>query len=108
MQRKNQEQGFEVVGMSMDEKGWEVVKPFLAKMSMTYRVVIGDDATAEKYGRTDPKLSKTLDQLPTTFLIDREGRIASAHEGLTGKNVFEEEIKQLLAEPAPDKTAAKP
>lgn len=101
--RKNAESDFAVVGISMDEKGWEVVKPFLNKMSIAYRIVIGDDKLADEYSRTDKKLSRGLDQLPTTFLIDREGRIAAAHEGLTGKNVFEDSIKQLLAEPAPGK-----
>jgi len=101
--KKNAETDFAVVGISMDDKGWEVVKPFLAKMAIGYRVVIGDDKTADVYAKTDPKLSPGLDQLPTTFLIDREGRIAAAHEGLTGKNHFEEGIKQLLAEPAPGK-----
>ena len=37
-----------------------------------------------------------VDAMPTTFLIDREGRIASVHVGLSGKRDFEDEIQALL------------
>jgi cytochrome c biogenesis protein CcmG/thiol:disulfide interchange protein DsbE len=45
MERKNKDKGFSVLGVSMDDEGWEVVKPFLADLG-GYRVVIGNDATA--------------------------------------------------------------
>ena len=64
MQRKNKDQGFEVLGVSMDDEGWEIVKPFLGDLGVNYRVVIGNDATAQLYGG--------VDALPTTFLIDRD------------------------------------
>src|SRR6266699_2265320 len=53
MQRKNKEKGFEVLGIAMDDEGWEVVKPFVADLNVNYRVVIGNDATAEIYGGVD-------------------------------------------------------
>ena len=31
MQRKNKDKGFEVLGVAMDDEGWEVVKPFVAE-----------------------------------------------------------------------------
>jgi len=37
-----------------------------------------------------------IDALPTTFLIDRQGRIAKAHVGLAGRNEYLDEIKSLL------------
>ena len=88
MERKNKDRGFAVLGVSMDDEGWEVVKPFLADLGVNYRVVIGNDATAGMYGG--------VDALPTTFLIDREGRIAAAHVGLTSRKDFEDGVEQLL------------
>jgi len=88
MERKNRDRGFAVLGISMDDEGWEVVKPFLADLGVNYRVVIGNDETAGKYGG--------VDALPTTFLIDREGRIAAVHVGLTSRKDFEDGIQQLL------------
>jgi cytochrome c biogenesis protein CcmG/thiol:disulfide interchange protein DsbE len=91
MERKNKDKGFSVLGVSMDDEGWEVVKPFLAELGVNYRVVIGNDATAQVYGG--------VDALPTTFLIDRNQRIAAVHIGLTGRKVFEDGIEQLLQAP---------
>jgi peroxiredoxin len=88
MQRKNKDRGFEVVGVAMDDEGWEVVKPFLATLAVNYRVVMGNDTTASIYGG--------VDALPTTFLIDRTGKIAAVHIGLSSKKEFEDGVEQLL------------
>jgi peroxiredoxin len=93
MQRRLKDRGFAVIGISMDEEGWEVVKPFLARMNVNYRVVIGSDPVAQSYGG--------IDALPTTFLIDREGRIAATHVGVTSRKDFEDGVQQLLESPMP-------
>jgi cytochrome c biogenesis protein CcmG/thiol:disulfide interchange protein DsbE len=90
-ERKYQDRGFSVLGVAMDDEGWEVVKPFLQGLSVNYRVVIGNDSTAQSYGG--------VDALPTTFLIDREGRIAAVHVGLAGRKDFEDGIEKLLQAP---------
>jgi peroxiredoxin len=82
------ERGLSVVGVSMDEAGWRAVKPYIEQLKMNYRVVVGDDSLAQKYGG--------VDSLPTTFLIDRDGKIATSHTGLVGKTTYEKEIAQLL------------
>ena len=90
-ERKNKDRGFSVIGVSMDDEGWEVVKPFLQGLGVNYRVLIGNDSTAQSYGG--------VDALPTTFLIDREGRIAAVHVGLAGRKDFEDGIEKLLQAP---------
>ncbi len=90
-QRKDQDKGLVVLGVSMDDEGWEVVKPFVAREKMNYRVLIGNDETAQLYGG--------IDALPTTFLIDREGKIAAVHVGLADRREFENGIEQLLQAP---------
>jgi cytochrome c biogenesis protein CcmG/thiol:disulfide interchange protein DsbE len=93
LERRNKDKGFAVLGVSMDDDGWEAVKPFLARLAVNYRVVIGDGPTAQLYGG--------VDALPTTFLIDRGGRIAAVHVGLADRRDFEDGVKQLLQSPAP-------
>jgi peroxiredoxin len=88
LERKNKDRGFEVLGVSMDDEGFEVVKPFMKEVGMNYRVVIGNDSTAEMYGN--------VESLPETFLIDREGKIAAIHVGLASRKEFEDEVAQLL------------
>jgi peroxiredoxin len=81
--------GFEVLGVSMDEEGWKAVKPYIAERKMNYRVLLGDETVSQLYGG--------LDALPTTFLIDRDGKFAfSPHIGLAGKNEYLSEIQSLL------------
>jgi len=93
LERRNKDKGFAVLGVSMDDEGWEVVKPFLAQLGVNYRVVIGNDETSQLYGG--------VDALPTTFLIDRAGKIAAVHVGLVNRRDFEDGVEQLLQSPAP-------
>ena len=90
-EQKNKDRGFAVIGISMDEQGWKVVRPFLAQMKVNYRNVVGTDMLAQLYGG--------VESLPTTFLIDREGRVASGHLGLVSKSVYQNEIQELLSAP---------
>jgi peroxiredoxin len=87
------DQGFAVLGVSMDEDGWAAIKPYVRDRKMNYRVLLGDDKVGTSYGG--------LDALPTTLLIDREGNIASVHEGVAmGKEEFKNAIVQLLGSPS--------
>ena len=87
-ERKYKDQGFSVIGVSMDEEGWTVIKPFVTEVAINYRILLGSDSTAQLYGG--------VDALPTAFLIDRDGRIAATHVGLAGKDDFEDGIKKLV------------
>jgi peroxiredoxin len=91
-QRKYKDRGFEVLGVSMDDDGWKAINPYVARRKINYRVVLGDDKTGDQYGG--------LEALPTTFVIDRAGRIAAIHVGLTDKKDFEDAIEKLLEAPA--------
>lgn len=81
---------FAVVGVSLDEGGWDVLKPFLAKTHVPYRMLLGDDATAHRYG---------IQNMPDTFLIDRKGRVAASYiAGLVDKEDVQTNINALLSE----------
>jgi peroxiredoxin len=89
-QRKFGTKRFAVVGVSLDEGGWDVLKPFLAKTPVPYRILLGDDATAQRYG---------IQNMPDTFLIDRQGRVAAAYRAaLVDKDDIETNITVLLSE----------
>ena len=81
--------GFAVLGVSMDEGGWEDVKPYIEERKINYRILMGDDKVEQSYGG--------IDSLPTTFLIDRSGKIAAVHVGIEkGENEIRDEIESLL------------
>ena len=94
--RKYRKDGLSVIWVSMDEKGWEVVRPFLAKkqddetggmIAMQYPIVIGNEALGSRFGLTS---------MPMTLLIDKDGRVAVSHTGVVDKGNFEDNIRQLL------------
>lgn len=80
---------FAVVGVSMDEDGWKVLKPFLDDHPIPYRILLGNHEAAEQFGITN---------MPDTFLIDQEGRIAAAYRaGLVDKDDVEANIRAMLS-----------
>ena len=88
-EQKYKDRGFAVLGVAMDEEGFEVVKPYLEQAKVNYRVVMGNDSVATLYGG--------VDSLPTSFVLDQDGRIAATHVGLVSKSDYENDISQLLS-----------
>lgn len=90
LQRQYKASGVAVVGVAMDDEGWQSVSPFLGRIGINYRVVVGNDELAKQYGG--------VEALPTTFLIDRRGRIAAVYQGLQPKNTYESKVRSLIEE----------
>ena len=88
LQDKYRKDGLVVVGVSLDEEGPSVVKPFMKRNKINYPIVMADTRIADLFGG--------VEGIPTTFVIDRDGKIAAKHVGLTSKSAFEKEIKPLL------------
>ena len=66
--------GLEIVGISMDTDGTDGVKDFAREFRIQYPIVMGNEKVAESFGG--------IIGLPTTFIIDRNGRIAKKYIGL--------------------------
>jgi len=87
-QRKYKDRGFSVIAVSLDDEGWDIVRPFADRLELNFPVVVGSDEMADKYGG--------VAALPTTFIIDKEGLIVNSHMGLVGRGEYEEDIESLL------------
>jgi peroxiredoxin len=87
-EQKYKDKGFAVLGVSLDEDGWDAVKPYLERAKVNYRILLGDDMVAQMYGG--------VDSLPTSFVLDREGRIAATHVGLVSKSEYQKDLDALL------------
>jgi peroxiredoxin len=88
LQKQYGKQGLAVIGISVDQDGASVVKAFAQKFGMNYPVLLADPKVVQSYGG--------IEAIPTTFIIDRQGRIVKEHVGFTDKEDFEKEIKPLL------------
>lgn len=66
-------QGLEVIAISTDLEGERIVRPYVEALGLTFPIVMDRDfATSVSYG---------VQGLPTTFVIDRAGRIAKVYWG---------------------------
>jgi thiol-disulfide isomerase/thioredoxin len=93
-------QGFEILGISTegedlkpdDKDGWGKQKAAIAKsvqqMHIDYPVLIDGDSLASDYGG--------LDAMPTSFFVDRNGKVVAAQLGLTSKADIEANIHKAL------------
>ena len=81
----------QVIGISTDEGDPSLVRAFADEMGMNYPVVM---ATTE-LNRQFPGVAA----LPTSFIVDPQGRIVQTHVGLIRPVVFEQEVRHLTSMP---------
>jgi len=91
LSEKYRSAGLTVVGISMDEDGWQVVTPFVEKMHITYPILLGNKRAAYLYG--------DVESLPLAFFVDRNQHVAAIHVGAGRRSDFEKTIKRLLDGP---------
>jgi thiol-disulfide isomerase/thioredoxin len=85
---KYKSKGLEIVGVSLDQKGWDVINPFVKKMNISYPVVLGNQQVAESYGN--------IDAIPATFIVGKKGEVLLHHVGYMSKEEFEKAVKAAL------------
>jgi peroxiredoxin len=90
MQQKYGPQGFQIIGISMDDDA-KPVREFAKEYKMNYPIAVGDDKLAESFGG--------VLGLPVNFIIDRDGRIVKKFLGATEVSTFDKEVEALLAQP---------
>lgn len=83
------DQGFAMVGISLDREGVDVVKSFVQKYGINYPILMSDGQVAQAYGG--------ITSIPTTFVIDSANNIRRKYIGYRDKSVFEADIKTFLA-----------
>ncbi|HEY3826965.1 MAG TPA: TlpA disulfide reductase family protein [Bryobacteraceae bacterium] len=89
-QQSYRDRGLVVLGVSLDDGGWNPVKAYIEKTKINYRVMIGNDDIARLYGG--------LKSIPMAFVIDRAGRVATTHAGICPRGEYEDAVKAILAE----------
>lgn len=82
------DQGFEVVGVSLDRSQPSKVKDYARAMSIPYKIVVGSQKDADNWN-TGPAI-------PVAFLVSRSGEIVNRFVGYQRKSVLEEEIRKYL------------
>jgi len=87
MQQKLGPQGFQAIGISMDDD-LKPVQRFYADHGLNYPVALGTSELAQSYGG--------ILGLPVTFVINRDGTIRKKFVGATNPAVIEQEVMAAL------------
>ena len=82
------DQGLKIMGIALGEEAG-VVQPFVDRMNMTYTSLLGDTRIAQQYGG--------INAIPTTFVIDKKGRVYNKYVGYQDYETFERDVLALMA-----------
>ena len=80
----------EIIALATEEDDASVVKRFVAKSGINYRVAMAPDDVVRDYGG--------VAALPTSFVIDAQGRIVQKHIGLNDPTLYERELRVMLGQ----------
>lgn len=89
LRNEHSKEGFEVIGISMDEGGRAMISRFAQKLAITYPIAMGTPKVARSFGG--------IIGIPQSFLVNRQGKIVKSYAGLIDHDVFEKDITSLLA-----------
>jgi len=86
--KKYGKDGFTVLGIALDPREFEKVPGFAKEIGINYPILYDNVGVSELYGG--------IRSIPTTFVIDREGKVLGQIVGSRPHNVFEEIITTNL------------
>lgn len=90
LQKKYGPQGLQIVGVAMDDTSDKEIADFAHKMGVNYIVLKGTEKVGDLYGG--------VEGLPTTYYLDRSGKVVDKTLGLASESVIEDSIKKSLAQ----------
>ncbi len=82
---------FEIIALVTDEDDPDEVRRFVLQSGINYRVAMSSDEVRRDYGG--------IAALPTSFVIDPQGRIVQKHVGLNDPSIYELEVRAMLGQP---------
>jgi cytochrome c biogenesis protein CcmG/thiol:disulfide interchange protein DsbE len=81
----------QIIGLVVDDDDQDAIKKFIEEFGINYPVAVATDEIRFQYGG--------IAALPTSFVIDAEGRVVQKHEGLRNPALYEVEVRSLLGLP---------
>ena len=90
LQKKYQDR-LQVIGLVVDDADEDAVRKFAKRYGINYPVALATDEMRIQFGG--------IPALPTSFIIDAQGRVVQKHIGLRDPELYEMEIRALLGLP---------
>jgi thiol-disulfide isomerase/thioredoxin len=90
LQQKYKDQ-LQIIGLTVDDDDESTIKQVVAESHINYPVAMSSPEVRIQYGG--------ISALPTSFVLDVQGRVVQKHEGLRDPELYEAEIRALLGLP---------
>jgi thiol-disulfide isomerase/thioredoxin len=90
LQEKYRDQ-LQIIGLTVDDDDASMIKEVVAETRINYPVAMSPPEVRMQYGG--------IAALPTSFMLDTQGRVVQKHEGLRDPALYETEIRALLGLP---------
>jgi thiol-disulfide isomerase/thioredoxin len=90
MQKEFGPQGLQIVGVAMDDASTEDIAKFAKEMGVNYPILLGKESVGQSYGG--------VGVLPTTYFVNRDGKVTDREFGLQSRSVFVDNIKKALSQ----------
>jgi cytochrome c biogenesis protein CcmG/thiol:disulfide interchange protein DsbE len=84
LHKEMKEDGVIFAGVSLDEEGWEKVRPYANDMGINYPIMVDDGNVSRQYG--------PIRAIPTTLIINKKGQVEYVAPGMLTK----EKLKPIL------------
>jgi thiol-disulfide isomerase/thioredoxin len=89
LQKEYGPQGFQIIGVANDDASTQEIANFAKDMGINYPILLGKDSVSDTY---------KVSVLPTTYFLDRDGKLIAREFGLQSRSVFIDHIKKALSE----------
>jgi len=84
LHKEMKSEGVIFAGISLDEEGWEKVRPYANDMEINYPIMVDDGNVSRQYG--------PIRAIPTTLIINKKGQVEYVAPGMLTK----EKLKPIL------------
>jgi thiol-disulfide isomerase/thioredoxin len=81
----------QIIGLDVDDDDTAEIQKYVKETGIDYPVAMSPDDVRVQYGG--------IPALPTSFILDTEGRVVQKHVGYTDPQLYETEIRALLGLP---------
>lgn len=88
LQKKYKNDGFSVIGLSVDQGGTKAVKKLIKKKAINYPVLQADSRIMQQFGG--------VYGIPVSFLVNKKGNVVKKYSGYQPISILERDLRQIL------------
>ncbi|PAU94431.1 alkyl hydroperoxide reductase [Aliifodinibius salipaludis] len=87
LHKKMKDDGVLFAGISVDEEGWDAVRPFANDLDINYPIMVDNGSISNEYG--------PIRAIPTTFIINKKGQVEYVAPGMVTKEKLQPILEKL-------------